>query len=226
MDSRHRWLAPNLARKLALIRVVGSRGGRGKGLALLASVVLTRLLPELLLFAMLAFQAYIALPLAAGASALLTANLLLELLAFRFDPFGLLLELFTKFLARDVTIHDPGAVLLAFDLESGRLVLEINTGGRLVDLLPPTTRATDEFFHEVLIQDPKLRHPLSQFFLFPAAEHAGVKRIYACGAILSEGGTELSCYTRDLRHEKRKDSPQISQIITDSFFLSERKSNF
>jgi hypothetical protein len=167
---------------------------------------------------MLALQPHIALALAAGASALLTANLLLELLAFRFDPLGLLLELFTKLLARDVTIHDPGAVLLALDLESGGLVLEVNTGGRLVDLLPPTTRATDEFFHEVLIQDPKLLHPLSQFFLFPAAEHAAVKRICACGAILSEGVTPpvledpewrldfsrsvIQCFTHDQNHHE------------------------
>jgi len=118
------------------------------------SVVLTRLFPELLLIAMLPFQTHIALALAAGTAAFLAANLLLELLAFGFDPLGLLLELFTKRLAGDVAIHDPGAVLLALDLESGGLVLEVNTGSRLVDLLPPTTRAADEFFHEVLIEDP------------------------------------------------------------------------
>ena len=75
---------------------------------------------------------------------------------------ALFFNAFAKFTAREVAVHFARPVALAFEFDAGWLVLEVNAGRGLVDLLSPATTAQDEFLRQVIFTDVHARHELSQ----------------------------------------------------------------
>ena len=61
--------------------------------------------------------------------------------------------------------------MLAFDLDAGWFVLQVDAGGGLVDFLAAMSGATDEFLNEILIEDAEFLHANAEFRFFGCAEH-------------------------------------------------------
>lgn len=71
----------------------------------------------------------------------------------------------------EVAVHFSRAVALAFDLKSGREMLEINAGTGLVDFLSAAAGATDEFLEQVVLMDLKFGHAVLQRGFFLGRDH-------------------------------------------------------
>ena len=95
----------------------------------------------------------------AGSAPLLAADLFDLLLAGAFGLIDLLFELLAQLSAGEVAVELSRAVPLAFDLDPGRQVLEIDARTRLIDFLPPAARTQNELLDEIIISDPEGFHP-------------------------------------------------------------------
>jgi hypothetical protein len=106
-------------------------------------------------------------PLTAFPSADFFAGLLALRATAELDVFELLADIDSG----EVAVHFSRAVALAFDLKSGREMLEINAGTGLVDFLSAAAGATDEFLEQVVLMDLELGHAFLQRGFFLGRDH-------------------------------------------------------
>jgi len=120
---------------------------------------------------MLPLEPNIPLPLAAGSSPFLPANFFDFLLPLGLPSLFDFLNAITDFSTGEEAVHLAGALSLALDFDSARLVMKVDAGAGFVDFLSPVTSASDKSLDEVILQNSKAGHPSLQGFTFVLTNH-------------------------------------------------------
>ena len=104
------------------------------------------------------------------AFSLLAANLFYFLSFFAFPPSYHLIYFLNKEHPCAIAVQRLWTLLLAFHLDPGRDMFQINTGRDLVNMLSPFSSWTDKRFFDLFFPDIQGVHLFSKFFLFWEAD--------------------------------------------------------
>ena len=103
---------------------------------------------------MLPLESDIPLPLTAGSSPFLPADFFDLLLPLGLSALFNFLNTITDFPTGEEAVHLAGALSLALDFDSARLVMKVDAGAGFVDFLSPVTCASDKSLDKVILQNP------------------------------------------------------------------------
>jgi len=101
-----------------------------------------------------------------AAAPLLSTNFFKTLLLFAFFFKNLSFDFFTEIAAGDIAIEFAGPLSLAFHLNSGGQMFQINARSGFIDFLAAFARAQDKFLDEIILTDMQPLHPRSDLAHF------------------------------------------------------------